>query len=73
MNIVGVDIVDSETKGLKILEVNMWPDMYDIEFATKLPIFEKFATSFFKKVQKRYLESLQNENLVQNNWNIVWI
>lgn len=52
--IAGVDLVDSESKGIFVLEVNMWPEMDDIEEATQLPVFKSFATAFYDKVSKRH-------------------
>jgi len=48
----GVDILDSEKFGLVVLEVNGWPDLYDIEDSTKLPIFEKLAETYVQQMQR---------------------
>lgn len=51
LTIGGVDLLDSQTKGVVVLEINCWPDLYDIEFATKRPVFSKFIQVFYDKVK----------------------
>jgi glutathione synthase/RimK-type ligase-like ATP-grasp enzyme len=45
----GVDILDSNILGCVVLEVNGWPDIYDIAESTNQNIFEKFTTAFVSK------------------------
>jgi len=52
----GVDILDSTVLGCVVLEVNGWPDIYDIAQSTKQNIFEQFAASFINKCT-RFKES----------------
>lgn len=62
ITIAGVDILDSNENGLVVLEINLWPDIYDIAASTKVDVFSKFAKSFYDKVKKS-----MNEN---KDWNI---
>ncbi len=50
LTIGGVDILDSEKLGPVVLEINPWPDVYDIAESTKLPVFETFYKAFYDKV-----------------------
>jgi len=52
LTIAGVDILDSKKTGLNILEANCWPDLYDIQMVTKLPVFEKFVETFLGRAKK---------------------
>ncbi|KAL4441677.1 hypothetical protein ABPG74_008674 [Tetrahymena malaccensis] len=51
--IAGVDLVDSQSKGIIVLEVNIWPDMYDIQESTKKPVFKSLVSSFYERVQNK--------------------
>lgn len=51
LTIGGVDILESEEKGMVVLEVNGWPDIYDIAHATEIDIFKLFSASFCEKVR----------------------
>lgn len=48
----GVDILDSEKHGLVVLEVNPWPDLFDIRESTKIDVFDLLAKEFLAKVKK---------------------
>ncbi|KAM3134079.1 hypothetical protein pb186bvf_013805 [Paramecium bursaria] len=50
MTIGGVDILDSEEKGLQVLEINSWPEMEDSQDATGIQILDKFAETFTLKI-----------------------
>lgn len=50
LTIGGVDILDSKEHGMVVLEVNMWPDMYDTEFSTKVDVFGIFAKEYYNKI-----------------------
>ena len=45
----GVDILDSESRGLVVLEINGWPDIYDISSSTGVKVFELFAHAYLRK------------------------
>ncbi len=49
LTIAGVDILDSKKLGCVVLEVNGWPDIYDIAFQTKEDIFSIFTSAFVDK------------------------
>lgn len=51
ITIGGVDILDSSEKGEVVLEINGWPDIYDIAHSTKIDVFDIFAKAFFRKVE----------------------
>lgn len=51
--IVGVDLIDSSSKGILVLEANMWPDMYDIQESTKLPVFKTLVKEFYDRVNNK--------------------
>lgn len=44
----GVDILDSQAMGMVVLEVNGWPDIFDIARSTKIDVFALFANSFLE-------------------------
>ena len=48
----GVDIIDSKQYGLVVLEINGWPDLFDIEHSTGVPVFELFSKAFLQKCHK---------------------
>jgi len=45
----GVDILDSKEKGPVVLEINSYPDLYDINAATNMNVFENFIKAYFEK------------------------
>jgi ribosomal protein S6--L-glutamate ligase len=49
LTVAGVDILDSEKLGCVVLEVNGWPDIYDIAFQTKQDVFGIFTSAFIGK------------------------
>jgi ribosomal protein S6--L-glutamate ligase len=49
LTIGGVDILDSDSHGLVVLEVNGWPDIYDISSSTGVKVFELFADAYLRK------------------------
>jgi ribosomal protein S6--L-glutamate ligase len=51
LTIGGVDILDSKERGMVILEVNGFPDIFDIAKASELQIFSLFADAFVRKVE----------------------
>ncbi len=51
LTIAGVDILDSEKAGIVVLEINCWPELYDIGSCTNLNVFDKFANVFYNKVK----------------------
>lgn len=57
ITIGGVDLLDSKTKGVVVLEINCWPDLYDIEETTKKPIFKAFSKTFCEKVYNNKLKN----------------
>lgn len=61
LTIAGVDILDSEKAGIVVLEINCWPDLYDIDKTTNLNIFDKFAEVFYNKT-KEYSGKRNNIN-----------
>lgn len=50
ITVAGVDILDSKTQGCFVLEINCWPDLYDIEHVTQIPVFNLFIKTFYEKV-----------------------
>ena len=48
----GVDILDSMTVGAVVLEINSFPDVFDIWFNTKRCAFKRFAEAFVNKIKK---------------------
>lgn len=50
LTIAGVDILDSKKKGMVVLEINMWPDIYDTQASTEVELFDTFAKAFCDKV-----------------------
>lgn len=66
--IVGVDLIDSETKGILVLEVNMWPDMYDIQESTQLPVFRTLVTTFYDRVHHKATHTHQLSPKILPNW-----
>jgi ribosomal protein S6--L-glutamate ligase len=55
----GVDLLDSKTDGVVVLEINSWPDVYDIWYHTKMCTFKRLAEGFMSKIRK----SLDKENV----------
>ena len=51
MLITGVDILDSKKFGNVILEVNPWPDIFDIQKSTNINVFDALAKCFVNKVK----------------------
>ena len=51
MLISGVDILDSKKFGNVILEVNPWPDIFDIQKSTNINVFDALAKCFVNKVK----------------------
>ena len=51
MTACGVDILDSKKKGLVILEVNPWPDLFDMRETTKIDVFNLLAKGFIQKIK----------------------
>lgn len=52
LTICGVDILDSPTIGMVVLECNGFPDIFDISASTKVNVFKKFAEAFNRKILK---------------------
>ena len=50
--IAGVDILDSKKHGMVVLEVNPWPDLFDIRESTKVDVFDLLAKEYVNKVKK---------------------
>ena len=48
----GVDILDSAREGVVVLEINSFPDLFDIWFTTKCLVFKRFAEAFISKIKK---------------------
>jgi len=51
LTVCGVDILDSKKHGLNVLEANCWPDLYDIQMTTKLPVFETLIHTFTERAK----------------------
>jgi glutathione synthase/RimK-type ligase-like ATP-grasp enzyme len=51
LTIAGVDILESQELGSVVLEVNGFPDIFDISKSTNLSIFSLFAKSFYHKIK----------------------
>ena len=51
MLITGVDILDSKKYGNLILEVNPWPDIFDIQKSTNINVFDLLSKCFINKVK----------------------
>ena len=49
--IVGVDILDSKKEGMVVLEVNPWPDLFDIRETTKIDVFDLMTREFVRRVK----------------------
>ena len=47
----GVDILDSVEYGLVVLEVNAWPDLFDIEYSTSMPVFARLAEAYVERLR----------------------
>ncbi|EGR29719.1 ribosomal protein s6 modification protein, putative [Ichthyophthirius multifiliis] len=58
--IAGVDVLDSKKHGLVVLEINCWPDLYDIQEATQLPIFDTFIDLLYKKAKSIKYNGIAN-------------
>lgn len=54
--IAGVDIIDSKKLGLNVLEVNCFPDLYDISKSTQNNYFENFTQYFYRKALENKLK-----------------
>lgn len=52
----GVDILDSKKNGLVVLEVNPWPDLFDIRESTKIDVFDLLAKEFLTKVKRNKIK-----------------
>jgi len=52
----GVDILDSKKNGLVVLEVNPWPDLFDIRESTKIDVFDLLAKEFLAKVKRNKIK-----------------
>jgi len=48
----GVDILDSKKDGVVVLEINSFPDVFDIWFNTKQCAFKRFAEAFMNKIKR---------------------
>ena len=48
----GVDILDSKSEGVVVIEINSFPDVYDIWYHTKMCTFKRLAESFMNKIRK---------------------
>lgn len=53
MTICGVDILDSKSEGLVVLECNGFPDIFDISKSTQINVIEEFVKAFKAKVLKK--------------------
>ena len=51
ITIAGVDILDSKKHGEVVLEVNPWPDLFDIRETTKIDVFDLLAKEFIRKIK----------------------
>ena len=49
--IVGVDILHSKKEGMVVLEVNPWPDLFDIRETTKIDVFDLMTREFVRRVK----------------------
>jgi glutathione synthase/RimK-type ligase-like ATP-grasp enzyme len=58
----GVDILDSEENGCVVLEVNGWPEIYDLERVTEQPLFKMFAKAYLGRVQRSKELKLKKNN-----------
>jgi len=50
LTIGGVDILDSKERGLQVLEINSWPEIFDSQECTKLPLLDTFIEEFIRKI-----------------------
>ncbi len=50
----GVDILDSKEKGLVVLEINSYPDLYDMEASTKIDTFQYFIKIYCESAMEHY-------------------
>ncbi|KAL4441678.1 hypothetical protein ABPG74_008675 [Tetrahymena malaccensis] len=66
--IAGVDLVDSPTKGILVIEVNIWPDMYDIQDSTKKPVIKSLVSSFYERVQNNVNSASQLSPNILPKW-----
>ena len=55
----GVDILDSKSEGVVVLEINSFPDLFDIWSYTKMCTFKRLAEAFVNKIKK----SMEKENV----------
>lgn len=53
LTICGVDILDSKSEGLVVLECNGFPDIFDISNSTQVNVIEEFIKAFKIKVIKQ--------------------
>ena len=51
--ITGIDILDSPTKGPVVLEVNLWPDIFDIRQCTNIDGFDVLAKEIKRKIDNK--------------------
>ena len=52
VTIGGVDILDSKEHGLVVLEINGFPDIYDMAHAINQELFKSFANAYHDKIKK---------------------
>jgi ribosomal protein S6--L-glutamate ligase len=57
LTIAGVDILDSKVMGCVVLEINGWPDIYDIQAEVKINLFEKFIESYIANCFNKKLKN----------------
>ena len=50
--VAGVDLLDSEKEGVIVLEINGWPDLYEVWHETKKSTYNKLALEFLEKIKK---------------------
>ena len=55
LTIAGIDILDSKAFGILVLEVNGWPELYDIDLVTNQDLFGQFANAYLLKCSKNML------------------
>lgn len=51
----GVDLIDSPTQGVLVIEINSWPELYETWETTGLNTCKKFAETFVQKVENQVL------------------
>jgi ribosomal protein S6--L-glutamate ligase len=55
----GVDILESKSEGVVVLEINSFPDLFDIWKSTKMCTFKRLAEAFVNKIKK----TMEKENV----------